>query len=145
MGNIELNKLTVLLGAGASHDCGARRPEQSDKCHPPLAKDIFASAYDDILLWYPPLMARVDEVRTRLGKDESIEDILRDHIKQAEAFLSTCTDFLIIGFSGHDDHIVRLLEIIPNRSRITVVGKGIGNARQSFDTMRSRAPILNDK
>ena len=67
------------------------------------------------------------------------------HVKQAKAFLSTCTDFLIIGFSGHDDHIVRLLEMIPNRSRITVVGKGTGNAQQSFDTMRSRAPILNDK
>lgn len=76
-------KLTVILGAGASHDCGVHGQEEDSNCPPPLAKDLFAPVYDPTLSWYPRLAARTDEVRTRLAADENMEDILRDLYESA--------------------------------------------------------------
>jgi len=78
MANDSSTKLAVIFGAGASHDCGVHAHEPDRKCLPPLARDLFASTYDPILSWYPRLEARTDEIRVRLGRDENLEEILRD-------------------------------------------------------------------
>jgi len=70
--------LTIIFGAGASCASGAYAPGRDEQCPPPLAKDIFAPIFDDILGHYPQLTRRVREVRIRLAREENVEEILRD-------------------------------------------------------------------
>ncbi len=76
--NYTSKNLTIIFGAGASHDSGAYAPERDNQGPPPLARDLFAPAFDDILDWHPQLRRRVPEVRLRLAKEQNIEEILRD-------------------------------------------------------------------
>jgi hypothetical protein len=80
------NNLGIILGAGASHACGTHAPERDDQCPPPLAKEVFAPAFDDILGRYPQLVKRVPEVRMRLVKGENIEEILRGLYDSAQQY-----------------------------------------------------------
>jgi hypothetical protein len=72
------SKLTIILGAGASHDCAANQTQVNRHWHPPLAKEVFAPRFEAILSHYPKVQARLDEIRTRLDQGENIEGILRD-------------------------------------------------------------------
>jgi hypothetical protein len=76
--------LAIIFGAGASYGCGAHAPRINDQCHPPLAKDIFAPCFDNVLARYPRLRNRVAEVRVRLNRGENIEGILRGLYDSAE-------------------------------------------------------------
>lgn len=69
--------LGIILGAGASHDCGAHVAEAPDKTVP-LAQDVFAECFDDVLRCFPQLDRRKDELRVRLAKGENLEAVLRD-------------------------------------------------------------------
>jgi hypothetical protein len=78
MNSSSLENLTIIFGAGASCACGAYAPGRDDQYPPPLAKDIFAPVFDDILGHCPQLRNRVREVRIRLARKENVEEILRD-------------------------------------------------------------------
>ena len=67
------------------------------------------------------------------------------HIEAARAFLGGCSNLIVIGFSGRDEQIARLLGLMPDRSHITIVGKGAGNAQAVMSTMLSRVPDLVSK
>jgi hypothetical protein len=59
------------------------------------------------------------------------------HSDQASAFVAECRNFLLIGFSAHDDDILKLLKRMPARSRLTVVSSG--DARKVYDRIISGA------
>jgi len=69
----------------------------------------------------------------------------KSHIEEAKTFLRDCGNLILIGFSGHDRHIVQLLETIPNQSSLTIVGKGSGDAERVFDAMCLQLPPLKHK
>jgi SIR2-like domain len=78
-------RLTIILGAGASHDCVPTGITPANpKLRPPLARDVFAMTFDDILNHYPRVQGRSDEVRTRLKSGENVEGILKDFLDCAE-------------------------------------------------------------
>jgi hypothetical protein len=72
------NKLTVILGAGASYDCAGKGAKANSRWRPPLAKEVFAPRFGEILGHYPRVEARLDEIRTRLSQGENVEGILGD-------------------------------------------------------------------
>ncbi len=77
--------LTIIVGAGASHDCaGSANTQANERLRPPLAKHVFAETFQDILKNYPRVERRSDEIRTRLSKGENLEQILRDFWESAE-------------------------------------------------------------
>ena len=76
--------LGIILGAGASHDCGAHLVGSPDK-KVPLAKDVFGERFDDLLGSFPQLDRRKDEVRSRLARGENLEAVLRDLYNSAQA------------------------------------------------------------
>ncbi len=80
------NRLTIILGAGASHDCADRNTaaEVNEKYRTPLARDIFSPNFDDILSHYPTVTARLDELRTRLAENGNFEEIFRGLLDSAE-------------------------------------------------------------
>jgi hypothetical protein len=86
MAKASSNRLTIILGAGASHDCADRdtAAQISDAYRPPLAKDIFARQFDGILSHYPGVAARLDELRTKLAKGGNFEEIFRGLLESAE-------------------------------------------------------------
>ena len=86
MGKANSNRLTIILGAGASHDCGDTNTaaQVNDAYRPPLTKDIFAQQFDWMLNRYPALTARLDELRTKLTKGGNFEEIFRGLLESAE-------------------------------------------------------------
>lgn len=84
MQDTRFERLTILLGAGASFGCGARGPRPNGSFFPPLAKDLFSPMFDNILSIYPRLQRRTDEIRSRLAQGQNIETILRDLYQSAE-------------------------------------------------------------
>jgi hypothetical protein len=86
MANATANRLMVVLGAGASHDCADRdtAAQVNDDYRPPLARDIFARNFDRILSHYPAVTARLDELRTKLAKGGNFEEIFRALLESAE-------------------------------------------------------------
>ena len=79
-------RLTILLGAGASHDCADKdtAAQINDAYRPPLAKDIFARQFDGMLSRYPAVTARLDELRTKLSIGGNFEEIFRGLLESAE-------------------------------------------------------------
>lgn len=86
MAGTSSNRLIIILGAGASHDCadGFTAAQISAAYRPPLAKDIFARQFDGILSRYPAVTARLDELRTKLAKGGNFEEIFRGLLESAE-------------------------------------------------------------
>jgi hypothetical protein len=64
-------------------------------------------------------------------------------VDRPKAFVATCDNFLLIGFSAHDDDILGLLKAIPARSRLIIVSRG--DAREIFLRMCSVVPSLTAK
>jgi hypothetical protein len=77
--------LTVVLGAGSSHGCadGQITPPLNPQYRPPLAKDLFAPNFEQILSRFPTVRARADELRTKLAKGKSFEDVFRNVLASA--------------------------------------------------------------
>lgn len=77
--------LTVVLGAGSSHGCadGQITPRTNPQYRPPLAKDLFASSFEQILSRFPKVRARADELRTKLAKGKSFEDVFSNILDSA--------------------------------------------------------------
>jgi hypothetical protein len=46
------------------------------------------------------------------------------HTALADEFVRQCGNFLLIGFSVRDEDLLRLLNGVPARSRVTIVGRG---------------------
>lgn len=67
------------------------------------------------------------------------------HVEQAIQFIKECQNFMIIGFSGHDDDINSLLDLMPGGSRIMIVGSGKGDANRTYKRISLAAPSLKPK
>lgn len=67
------------------------------------------------------------------------------HIKRAKDFIKDCHTFVFIGFSGNDDDIARLLEMMPVSSRVVIVSCDNVNAEASFGNICSRGRGLTNK
>ena len=73
-------RLTVILGAGASHDCIDReKTAHDDKYHSPLVRDLFGTSrkFATILGKYPGAEALSDEIRTEIARGKTLETVLR--------------------------------------------------------------------
>lgn len=76
--------LTVIVGAGASHDCASKWVSPTNaRLRPPLASDIFAARFQEILEHYPRVEAHSDEIRSRLDRGGNLESLLRDFLDSA--------------------------------------------------------------
>ena len=64
-------------------------------------------------------------------------------VEEAKHFIGKCDHFLLIGFSAHDEHIVELLQGIPEKSHVIIVSKD--DATDILERMRSRIPTLNSE
>lgn len=89
-----LDKLIVILGAGASYNCvelpskafpAPRLPlspitEVDEGFRPPLTVDLFEPKpkFNEILDRYPKVASLSEEIRARIRKEESLEKILRE-------------------------------------------------------------------
>jgi hypothetical protein len=82
----ESKRLTVIVGAGASYDCGDSETAAmiNEAYRPPLAKDILGRQFDGILNRYPAVTARLDELRTKLANGGDFEEIFRGLLESAE-------------------------------------------------------------
>lgn len=63
-----------------------------------------------------------------------------NQVQMAKRFMGECDHFLLIGFSGHDSHIVDLLKHIPDASRVVIVSGG--DATEVLQRLRSRIETL---
>lgn len=79
-------RLTIILGAGASHGCAdeATAAHVNDGFRPPLVQDLFAARFDAILSRYPGLTARLDELRNDLRNNGNFEEVFRGLLEAAE-------------------------------------------------------------
>src|SRR5579872_3054188 len=75
-------RLTVIMGAGASHDCIPHGivPENT-QLQPPLARDVFAHGFHRILERYPRVEAHSDEIRSKLDQGKNVEKILLEFLE----------------------------------------------------------------
>ena len=78
------SRLTVVLGAGASHDCAGNGIHVNEQFRPPLTRDVFDPRFTNVLSNYDWVEARLDELRSRLQRDENLEAILREYRDAAE-------------------------------------------------------------
>jgi hypothetical protein len=84
MNNVGSKQLTIVLGAGASYDCSPSWINPANaRFRPPLARDIFAIAFQDILAHYPRVEAHSDEIRSQLKQGKNLEALLRDLLGSA--------------------------------------------------------------
>ena len=86
-----------------------------------------------VFFFYPALAVPIE------GKAEFV--CHESHIEKAESFLRTCSDFLIIGFSALDEHVLELLKVVREVKKLTVVN---GN-KQSGDEALGRISEMNSK
>ena len=76
--------LTVIVGAGGSHDCAPKWVNPTNPgLQPPLASDIFAVRFQNILEHYPRVEAHSDEIRSQLDRGRNLESLLRDLLDSA--------------------------------------------------------------
>ena len=72
----EERRLTVILGAGSSHDCAGTGSTRDKGYTPPLTPHLFDEVYGTILSKYPGAQALSDEIRTRVLRKEGLEAVL---------------------------------------------------------------------
>src|SRR3954464_14578312 len=87
-------RLAVIVGAGASYDCGMHS-EADPQWKPPLAKDLFMNRYPsftNILRLYPGAENLADQLRSGVARGINLETILRSLSESAN--LGTRRDFL---------------------------------------------------
>jgi len=83
---------------------------------------------------YPALAVPVD------GKDEFVCD--PSHSDAAKNFLERCTDFLILGFSGLDTHVLNLLKGVSCVNSLTVVNEGNQGAIDTINRIVAVNPVF---
>lgn len=122
------NKLTVLLGAGASHDCVTEGVTQYDPDYrPPITKELFSfrPAFNRILRKYPKAESLSDEIRIKVNSGTNLESILsqlksetdlsiKKHYLQIPLYLQellgeVSTHFVLAGATKYDT-LVRLIQ-----------------------------------
>jgi hypothetical protein len=62
------------------------------------------------------------------------------HLETARAFVKNCGHFLVIGFSGRDEHILDFLQGVPSNSCWWIVSRG--DARAIYERFRCRIGSL---
>ena len=79
-------RLTIILGAGASHGCAdeATAAHVNGGFRPPLVQDLFGARFNAILDRYPGLTARLDELRNDLRNNANFEEVFRGLLESAE-------------------------------------------------------------
>lgn len=65
-----------------------------------------------------------------------------DHIEYTTEFLRQCTDFLIIGFSGLDSHVLGLLAVVPSVQNVEIVNGTSDEGRNTLDRISSASPAF---
>ncbi len=68
-----------------------------------------------------------------------------DHLQVFESFITDCTDFLFIGFSGKDQHILEKFQPIDNIEKIKFVNGSEKSARATLEFFRaynSKFPVV---
>ena len=55
-----------------------------------------------------------------------------EHSGHAEEFLRGCTDFLVIGFSALDGHVLKLLKVVPRVQKLIVVNENKPSAMETL-------------
>lgn len=84
MNRLGAELLTVIVGAGASHDCAPKWVNANNvRLQPPLASDIFGVRFQEILEHYPRVEAHSDEIRSQLDRGRNLEALLRDLLDSA--------------------------------------------------------------
>jgi hypothetical protein len=84
MNRLGAELLTVIVGAGASHDCAPKWVNANNaRLQPPLASDIFGVRFQNILEHYPRVEAHSDEIRSQLDRGRNLESLLRDLLDSA--------------------------------------------------------------
>ena len=159
-------KLTIILGAGASRGCVGDGIAARAKAEyaPPLAREIFDDRFDPILRQFLRLAAHLDHLRTLLKvKDANFETILRDLYDSAERgddrwsldiplylreLFWTISDEYVEGSSKYDTLVQRVLSssfkkvLFLNLNYDLFVERALQNCnRHTFDSMNSYVPI----
>jgi hypothetical protein len=75
--------LVVVVGAGASFDCSGILELCDTTRQPPLVSGLFGSDYADVLNEYRLARAAAAEIRPALLAGESIEDLLRERLRDS--------------------------------------------------------------
>jgi hypothetical protein len=97
----------------------------------------FRNSADGVLEFaYPALAVPVEQ------KDEFV--CPPGHAKTAKAFLSDCTDFLVLGFSGLDTHVLRLLKDVPCVNRFTIVNEDHKSAQEAIERICAVNPLFSE-
>lgn len=160
-----VKKLTVILGAGASHGClgNGIAARANDHWRPPLASELFDRRFDLLLSRFQRLEAHLDDIRTVLSSEgANFEKCLRDFYGLAERsgdrwpldiplylreLLWTVSDEYLEGSSKYDTLVQRVLAssfekvMFLNLNYDLFVEKVLRNCnRHSFDTLGSYVP-----
>jgi hypothetical protein len=93
-----------------------------------------AARLSDQFFCYPALSAPVR------GKTQFVCD--ERQVTAAAEFLSTCTDFLFIGFSGLDDHVLKLLKGVTCVAHSLVVTKPVESATALLRRLADVNPLF---
>ncbi len=84
-------KLTVILGAGASHDCvPPNTATVRSEYRPPLTKHLFAlrsSSFDPILARFQRAAGLSQDIRIRLAQGQHLESILQEYASESNVAL----------------------------------------------------------
>jgi hypothetical protein len=65
-----------------------------------------------------------------------------------QGFLMKCTDFLSIGFSGNDDHVLKLFSLVNEVKKVRIVSgtsEGAKNTLKKFNSFNTKFPIATDE
>jgi len=96
--------LVVVLGAGASHDCGV-----PDIAKMPLSNGLFDARYNNFLLNFPQVNSIADRIRAKVRAGKNLEEVLltyksssnqRDVLKAQQVILYL--EYLIRSLSEHN-------------------------------------------
>jgi len=74
-----IDRLFVVLGAGASYDCAAQPFVSNAKLRPPLVRELFDERFQEILARYPFAQAAAADIVPLLGSDSTFQ--LEQHIR----------------------------------------------------------------
>lgn len=85
------------------------------------------SRYIEDSFYYPALTVPLE------GKDEFV--CPKEHSDHAEQFLRDCADFLVIGFSAVDGHVLNLIGKVNDVKKLTIVNQDRASAIQTLDRL----------
>lgn len=86
------------------------------------------------VMYYPALSVPV------AGKTDFF--IPEAHLERVRSFLDDCTDFLIIGFSGKDLHVVDLFKRVNRVKKLSIVCGNQKSGLETFSVLRKASPVF---